>query len=406
MLRVMSSPDPGTGPLLVVDDYESNRELVASILEREGYHVIQAGSGREALAIAAREPVELVLLDMRMPDMDGTATCRALRELPPLREVPIVFLTAHDDRSTHERALASGADDFLTKPVRATELRIRVRALLRLRRLTQELRSAHDVVVLQRNGLERTARLQQELAAFIVHDLKSPIGRILLATNLVTAADPQSRELLLRIEEAARTLERMVHGLLDVGRSEAEALPALRRPTDLGALCADVVRTMGPQAPDPRGARGAGGPATRLSAECALSSPHVLVDPDLLRRVLENLVSNAILYGPGDGKIRISAAEQGPWLEIRVTDEGHGIPKEEREKIFEKFSRVGPLAHRKGRVGHGLGLVFCKAAAQAHGGTIHVEDGPQGRGCAFVLRLPRAGQSGGQSGSYSSFQIS
>lgn len=396
----MSSPDPGAGPILVVDDYESNRELVASILEREGYQVLQAGSGREALEIAAREPLDLVLLDMRMPDMDGTATCRALRELPHLAEVPIVFLTAHDDRSTHERALTSGADDFLTKPVRATELRIRVRALLRLRRLTKELRSAHDLVVLQRNGLERTARLQQELAAFIVHDLKNPISRILLATNLVTAADKQSNDLLMRIEEAARTLERMVHGLLDVGRSESEALPALRRPTDLAALLAEVVRTMGPQAADKKG-------ATRLSAECSLSSPLVLLDPDLLRRVLENLVSNAILYGPSDGKIRITATEQGLALEVRVTDEGQGIPPEDRERVFEKFSRIGLKAHQKGRVGHGLGLVFCRAAAQAHGGTIHVEDGPGGRGCSFVLRLPRLpSSSGGQSGGYSSFQLS
>ena len=111
--------------------------------------------------------------------MDGFETCRRLRALPGGADVPILFLTALGDLGTHKAALDSGADDFLTKPINRTELLIRVRSLLRIRRLSDELRRNYDVIRSQRDELLAAQRQQLELATLIVHDLKNPLSSIL-----------------------------------------------------------------------------------------------------------------------------------------------------------------------------------------------------------------------------------
>ena len=122
--------------VLVVDDNDANRSLARHTLEDEGYRVLEASAGEEALAIVEREAPDCILLDVRMPGMDGFAVCERIRALPRGAETPVVFLTALRDVETFDHALRAGGDDFLTKPVRPTELVIRVQSALKLRRLS------------------------------------------------------------------------------------------------------------------------------------------------------------------------------------------------------------------------------------------------------------------------------
>jgi len=141
--------------ILVVDDNAQNRALAQASLEDEGYEVLLASGGEEGLRLVESERPDCVLLDVRMPGTDGFAVCSRIRELPDARDTPVVFLTALRDVDTFDQALRAGGDDFLTKPVRPTELVLRVAAALKLRRMNAELREHYDLVRRQRDDQMR-----------------------------------------------------------------------------------------------------------------------------------------------------------------------------------------------------------------------------------------------------------
>src|SRR6187431_37198 len=176
----------GAAKILVVDDNEQNRMLVEATLEAEGHQIILAANGEEALRAFEQSDPDCVLLDVRMPGLDGFAVCARIRALPGGKEVPIIFLTALRDIDTFDRALLAGADDYLTKPIRPTELVVRVQTALKLRRLGADLRDHYDLIRRQRDDLTRLGLQKELLMAFVIHDLKNPIGSIdLFAQSLV-----------------------------------------------------------------------------------------------------------------------------------------------------------------------------------------------------------------------------
>jgi DNA-binding response OmpR family regulator len=126
------------GKILCVDDEPSIRELLYRVLTDEGYEVLTAGDGQEALVVAAKELPDLILLDIMMPILDGMATCRRLRELPATQNIRVIILTAYDMRERLEEAITAGADDFLGKPIDLTELSIRVRSMLTVKSMRDE----------------------------------------------------------------------------------------------------------------------------------------------------------------------------------------------------------------------------------------------------------------------------
>jgi DNA-binding response OmpR family regulator len=124
--------------ILCVDDEPAIRELLHRVLADEGYDVITAGDGREALQAVAQHPPDLILLDIMMPNLNGMETCRRLREQPATHNIRVIILTAYDQRDRLEESIAAGADDFLGKPIDLTELRVRVRAMLRVKDMSDE----------------------------------------------------------------------------------------------------------------------------------------------------------------------------------------------------------------------------------------------------------------------------
>jgi len=139
---------PATKPIvLVVDDIEANRDLLEGQLDRLGYDVRQAADGVEALEAVEHEEPDLVLLDIDMPRMDGLTLCRRLKADPVRRLVPVVLITAYQDRETRLQGLEAGADDFLTKPFDSAELLVRTKALLRDRQLNKQLDAAEGIIL-------------------------------------------------------------------------------------------------------------------------------------------------------------------------------------------------------------------------------------------------------------------
>jgi signal transduction histidine kinase len=364
--------------ILVVDDNAQNRALAQATLEDEGYTVILAETGEDGVLAVQRERPDCVLLDVRMPGTDGFAVCSRIRALPEGSDTPVVFLTALRDVDTFDHALRAGGDDFLTKPVRPTELVLRVQAALRLRRMNADLREHYELVRHQRDDLMRLQLQKERLSAFVVHDLKNPVNTLDLHAQLllrIPGLPESARDSVQHIREEARSLLRLILNLLDISKSEQARLTTRPSRVDLEALTRDIVEAFALRARN-----------SQLSLERQIELSHVQADPDLLRRVLENLVDNAIRHAPAASTVRLSVTAQPGATLLRVADQGRGIPAQDRHKVFEAFVQGSTEEALAARTSRGLGLAFCRLAVEAHGGSISIEDGEPG--AVFTVRLP------------------
>ena len=213
---------------------------------------------------------------------------------------------------------------------------------------------------------------------YVVRDLKNPVNSVDLQAQLlerIPDLPPKARRSIARIRDEARMQLRLILNLLDISKSEEGRLAPVKAPIDLEALMAEVVAALELRASDC---------GVTLATSLAIASAHA--DADLLRRVLENLVENAIRHAPEQSVVRVTAAAHDRGVLVRIADAGQGVPEAAREKVFERFVQLGADDSQSTRVGRGLGLTFCKLAVEAHGGRIWVEDADPG--AVFCLLLP------------------
>jgi two-component system sensor histidine kinase/response regulator len=312
-----------------------------------------------------------------MPGVDGPTACERIRALPGGRETPIVFVTALRDVETFDRTLRAGGDDFMTKPFRPIELVARVDAALKLRKLATERSELYGQIKDQRDDLLRLQLQKEQLVAFLVHDLKNPVNAIELHAQLVLRdrdASERSRNAAGKIRDEGRALQRMITTLLDIAKADEGRLTPVRRTIDLDALIGDVFGELEVRA------QTAGVHLVRQ-----IDAPSLSADVDLFRRILENLIDNAIRHAPEGSDVTVTARAAQGGIEVRVRDTGAGVPPEQRERVFERFVQGAGESMRSNR---GLGLAFCKLAVAAHGGRIWIEDVHPG--AAFCLWIDHA----------------
>src|SRR6185369_4592169 len=377
--RASASMSPTSTPIkiLVIDDQEQNRAFARATLEDEGYEVVLAASGEEGIDRFQDHAPDCVLLDVRMPGIDGFATCARIRELPHGAETPVVFLTAQRDLDTFDSALRAGGDDFLTKPVRPTELLLRVQSSLKLRRAYVSNREYVDLLRQQRDDLMRLQLQKERLMGFVVHDLKNPVSNIDLQAQLLARdrLSADAREAGAHIREEVRSLMRLLLNLLDLSKSEEGRLVPARAVIDLSALVREVCDALGGRAK-----------AREISLRQVVETTSLAADRDLLRRVLENLLENALRHAPLNSVVTVTARSGPGGIELGVADAGEGVPLALREAIFDRFVQVDKPEQATNRSGRGLGLAFCRIAVEAHGGRIWVEDAQPG--AQFLLSIP------------------
>lgn len=229
--------------------------------------------------------------------------------------------------------------------------------------------------------LEELLLLREELADMIVHDLRNPLSvlssGLQLLETLPEGVDPEIAAIVTTMGRAAARMRRLVETLLDIARLEEGKMALQLTQVDVQALVEESVAEQKPFA-DVRN--------IALQVRVPAGLPHLSGDLDVLQRVLINLLDNALKFSPEGGRVWIDVQPQAGGVQIAVTDGGPGVPPEERERIFEKFTQG---KDRKGvRRGSGLGLTFCRMAVEAHGGKVWVEDGPGGMGSRFVVALP------------------
>ncbi len=355
--------------ILVVDDEARNRSLLRAYLAST-YTVLEADTGRAALSVLEREHCDLVLLDVMMPEQDGFETCRLIKAMPRDVFLPVILVTALGEQDDRNTGLEAGADDFLPKPLDRRELLLRVRSFLRLRDQEKLIRD-------QVQELRRLQSMKDDLVSLLVHDLRNPLAGMISSIELAsdTPSGKEQAEDLARALKGANGLREVLDETLQVRLLEENAIVARRIKVDLSQLVESALATLT-------------GTARRRRVQVACSfegESTASVDDKLLRRAIENLLSNALKYTPAGTDISVVARNNLGWIEVEVGDRGTGIPEELKRSMFEKF---GSLEAQRGaaRRGIGLGLYLVKLVAGAHGGDISVHDRPGG-GALFRLRL-------------------
>ncbi len=358
--------------ILVVDDTPSNLALLTCTLRDRGYVVRPVPNGALAFRAAVAQPPDLVLLDVAMPGLDGFEVCALLKADPRLSDIPVIFLTAHTDTAEKVRAFEVGGIDYVTKPFRCEEVVARVETHLELRRQKRELRDSYD-------RLAELERLRDSLVHMVVHDLRSPLtalgGLLSMIGYRVGEQDPQTRRDVETCMSISSRIVDMLTAVLDASKLEAGAMQVDLCLCDLAQITTHVIAEM----------RG-----LALDRNVLFGSPPVpaVADPQLITRVVQNLLGNALRFTPRQGTIRIEIAVTEESIRFAMTDEGKQVPRELKPRIFEKYGAV-QAGGGKGIFSTGLGLPFCRMAVEAHGGAIGVDDRPDQPGSTFWFTLPR-----------------
>ena len=407
--------------LLLVDDRPENLKSLEAILSDLGQNLVFAQSGQEALKNVLKTEFAVILMDVRMPGMDGLETAALIRQRDQTALTPIIFLTADGENDEQVRkGYLLGAVDFLFKPIVPEILRSKIAVFVELYRKTEEVRRSAEILreaqlkaherelaeerqrweseqlrkevererevsaQLQENyrRLQELEKLRDDLTSMIIHDLRTPLASLITALQTMESLGDLNEEQLelLRLSVAAgRNLLRIINDLLDVSKMEDGSFRLEMEEIDPVAMVHDCVQQVAALAKDKN---------LTLEPEIPAAVPRVEGDPDKLARTLVNLLGNGIKFTPRGGKITVGAHpdETNDRVIFWVKDNGEGIPRESHEKIFEKF---GQVENRKAgrKMSTGLGLTFCKMIVEGHGGRIWVDSAP-GQGSMFSFALP------------------
>jgi signal transduction histidine kinase len=367
--------------ILIVDDESLAIKVLALMLEPD-YITIAAVNGDEALAAArADPPPDIVLLDVMMSDMDGYEVCRQLKAEPETADIPVIFVTALDQRGNEAYGFEVGAVDYITKPIAEEIVRARVRTHLALVASLRELKKNQKTIQSRNAELDEMNQLKNKFIGMAAHDLRNPIVSILGFTDVLLSDDEleaeDSKRYLEIISAACKKMLDLISDTLEVSVIESGEL--LLNP-GFGSLAELVIERL--QILDPI--------AARKNIEIVKNFDTVensWFDPSRVAQVIDNLISNAIKFSPHDKKIFVSLDETDDDVTISIKDQGPGIAAEDQHRMFDHFQKLRNKP-TDGESSTGLGLAIAKKIVDVHGGRINVES-KAGDGATFSFSLPR-----------------
>jgi two-component system, sensor histidine kinase and response regulator len=364
--------------ILVVDDNADNRLAMEALLSPLGT-VVCAASGEDALRCVLAHTFAVILMDIRLGDLDGFETAAIIRSRPSLREVPIIFLTAFDDDlSGARRAYDLGAVDYITKPFDPHILRYKVSAFVRMHQQAEQLRSQAEALAARDAELRLAREAEQIRDVFLgvlSHDLRSPLNAIAIGTALLARDPVIMRTVGATVERTQRSVERMerlISDILDYTRGQiGGGIPITRERANLAALCRQILDE-----------RQLAFPERRLQLTVH-GDPSVFWDPGRMAQVLSNLVGNALEHSD-TGLIEVDIDATDPDLiNIAIVNDGCIAP-EILPRLFEPFRRGDNQSK-----GLGLGLFIVREIVRAHGGRVVVQTDRHLNQTRFVIQCAR-----------------
>ena len=391
--------------ILIVDDRQDNLMSIGSILERENYSIVHAASGRAALKILLKEyDFSLILMDVMMPDMNGFETASLIYEREKLREIPIIFITAHNyEEESIYKGYRVGAVDFIYKPINPELLRIKVGLFVELYRKTQSLIAQEQKLLRMNASLQKEVEerensemkvrelnsqllksnvhltaVNEELDRFAFaasHDLQEPLRKIRVFSDLILSKkgkDEDVEKYMVKITNAAARMQQLVNDLLRFSRHALQGGDFVV--TDLNTVVKEAMTELEMNIQSTNA-------VIRIDA-----LPSIPVIPVLMRQVFFNLLSNAIKFRRKElvPEVHIYAESSPERYRVFVKDNGIGIDSQYLEDIFSVFKRLHSYHEIEGS---GIGLSICKKIMDQHNGTITATSVAD-MGSTFILSLP------------------
>lgn len=356
--------------VLLVDDDPINLIVLSGLLMPEGYALAEATSGEEALLQCETFKPDLVVMDVRLPGMDGFESCREIIRRYGSEAPPVIFVTARNTDDDVISGFEAGGVDYLTKPVSEREAIARIRTHLSNRLLVRQLGQALSH--------------KNRILGIAAHDLRNPLASIrglsqLMGDGALGHLTTEQHEVIAMFHDASNTMLTLVNELLDVSVIESGQLKLNLATINLTELVTKSVHLNSVNAASKKTAIrfAPGQPAVQAS-----------LDGAKIRQVVDNLLSNAVKYSPLGSTVTIQVDALPDTIVIAVRDQGPGIPEKERVLLFKEFSTLS-VQSTAGEKSTGLGLAICRRIVEAHRGTIKVQNLPE-RGCEFAVHLPRS----------------
>jgi signal transduction histidine kinase len=367
--------------LLLVDDETDFRRAIARRLTKRGITPAEAANGEECLRLLAEQPMDVVVLDVKMPGMNGIEVLGRIKEKHP--ETEVILLTGHSTTPDGVAGIKSGAFDYLTKPIELEQLISKIhQAHDKILRAAEKKREAAYRVRMEQQMIatERLASLGT-LATGVAHEINNPLAIIkesagwmrLILKNPQMSDIPRREDFekaIGKIETAIERARRITHQLLgSVQRQEAAVVEV-----HLPSLVAETLELLHREIANRN---------VSVQREIAPEAETIWSDPYQLRQVLINLLSNAVQASTDEGRIDVRLQAHGEGVALEIADTGKGIPKENLDKIFEPFFSTKPPGE-----GTGLGLFVTRGIVEKLGGSITVES-RLGAGARFRVVLPK-----------------
>jgi signal transduction histidine kinase len=349
--------------LLVVDDMEINRKLMSEQFARHGYVVTEAESGTQALQKIEEEAPDLVLLDIRMPEMDGIEALQRIRKTHSALALPVIMVTAEDLDEIIVEALQFGANDYLIKPMNVSVAIARIEAHL---------------------GLSHMATIKDDIVRFASHDLKKPLFVMLEIAQTLSdkfAADPseqdETRELLDLLQRTGQNMQGVISGFLDHEVLRHDPEQRNYQPLDINKVVLCSLESNKNYSIHK---------GITLMHELAETLPMVTANEFRLLQILENLIGNALKFCPRGSSVNATTGVDDGEVYVEVSDNGPGLSEDDFAKLFTKHAR---LSNRPtgGETSTGVGLALCKQLVSLDHGSICARNNPDA-GITFRITLP------------------
>ena len=368
--------NPAEFKLLVVDDVQTNVLLLKALLGKEGYGILVANNGQEALEVIRNENPDLILLDVMMPGMDGFEVAERLKSEEFRCEIPIIFMTALDDTQSIVNGFKLGVGDFISKPFRKEELMVRIKHQL-------SLVAARRIIEEKNEELRKTIAGRDKMYSVIAHDLRSPMASMKMLLNTIMMSvekdkiDPDIFDMLEMSNKTSEEVFSLLDNRLKWTKSQLGKLTVIPQKLDISGLADGVVEVMNSVA--------------EVKHIKLIRTDHesffVYVDIEMIKSILRNLISNAVKFSNPDSEIKVGIKAEDGKVIVSVTDSGKGIKKEDQHKLLKDsthFTTYGTNSEE----GSGLGLLLCRDFARKNGGELWFES-EENLGSVFSFSLPQ-----------------
>jgi two-component system sensor histidine kinase/response regulator len=396
--------------ILLVDDNIDNLMSMEVVLEKDGYSFVKATSGREALSILLKEEdFSLILLDIRMPIMDGYETAELIYQRDKLKHIPIIFISGQDDEEAAVfKGYLAGAVDYIRKPFNTQILRSKVAVFAELYRKNQILKAQEEKLTRINDDLrklnqeledrvkERTKELENlnhelkdlnlskdKFLSVISHDLRNPLTALLASSDRLKKSNkdnsPETQHLATIIHRTSNKILEQLNELVNWAKNQREKTSfnpvsiALRTGIDVSL---EILKTNSAQ-------------KDIVLENHIRENISVKADVFMLRSIIQNVVMNAIKYSPQGGIVSVSAVVTNNMVEICVQDTGVGMTPEVQQNLFKNISPVS-VSGTNNETGSGLGLLLVRDFVTQHGGIISIDSEP-GKGTCFKFTVPADG---------------